>query len=270
MNLAIGGQLRLHVSLDDRSIRPAILHDAMLVPDRLLDGDIRLGLGNLSRGLELYNLRRHGLGHPSDVLLARGSRQDRRGERLRQVILLDLQRLHRRKEVLGEVLVQVQSHILCNFLLLIEELVRCKLRRHLGDHMHACELENALVVAILVLVCEEKVAYSFWHEPVLEGQAQDQRQAIRCPAVQQVSVDLVVLQCLNSLGIPHVGGERANEVNAWCCNHFVADCLQKPVVLQSDFRRLQQLHGQEQHENSECSQSRATKFQGRHRSRPKS
>mmetsp|Transcript_55044 Transcript_55044/g.103151 ORF Transcript_55044/g.103151 Transcript_55044/m.103151 type:complete len:222 (+) Transcript_55044:417-1082(+) len=210
-------------------------------------------LGNLPCRLKLHDLCFQGLGHPGDVLLARSRCQDRCSKGLWQVVLENLQGLHRGEHLLGEVLVEAQAHLLSDPLLLVEELVGCVLRSKLRDHVHACELEDVLVVPILILIGKIQVPDAVGQQPVLEGQSQNQRQSVPRPTVQQVTVSLIILLCLQRFRIPYQIRKWANELQAWCRDDVRADSLEQPIIPQSNFSGLQQREGAEQERHDEGS-----------------
>mmetsp|Transcript_87870 Transcript_87870/g.196431 ORF Transcript_87870/g.196431 Transcript_87870/m.196431 type:complete len:202 (-) Transcript_87870:153-758(-) len=196
---------------------------------------------DLPRSLEFHSLGVLHLHHPGDVLLAVGGLQDAVGERSGQVVLVDLERVHGGVEVRLEVLVQPFPHEHRDRLLLVEELVGREVGRHLGDHVHAHKLEELDVVTglRLELGVEAVKALRVLQQAVLEGQSQDQRQAVEGPAVQDVHVHLVVLHGLDRLGVLDQRVHWPDEHQAGTGEDLRVDGLEDVVVLQGHVRGRQ-------------------------------
>mmetsp|Transcript_24072 Transcript_24072/g.71646 ORF Transcript_24072/g.71646 Transcript_24072/m.71646 type:complete len:358 (+) Transcript_24072:1-1074(+) len=257
----VGLPLSLHVGVDDRGVGPGVLEDAVPLSVGLLDGHVGLGLGDHHHRLELDDLGVPRLLHPSDVLLAGRSHQDGIRERPRQVVLVDLQRVDGRVQPRLEDPVELGPHDLGDLLLLVEELVGGEPRGQLRDDVYANELRYVHVVADLVVVLVVQLVEAVRHEAVLEGDAEDQRQAVLGPAVEEVPVLVVVLHGLDRLRVPQQLAEGPDELQARLDDDLLAHGAQHVVVPERHLRRRQARPGEQEEQGREAAAAAAAELE---------
>mmetsp|Transcript_12559 Transcript_12559/g.22136 ORF Transcript_12559/g.22136 Transcript_12559/m.22136 type:complete len:299 (+) Transcript_12559:62-958(+) len=216
--------------LDDLGICLSIVCDLGCTTICLPDHHFGFLLRNYHVGSLHHHLCLYGIFGLRDVLPHCGCVQYGRGERIRQRFTIELECVDAGVQACPEMFIHSRLHVACNLDLVVEEnrsiVVACLLR----DDMNRMELEQFEVILGLIFKFLVQLDNFLWEELVLQGDSDNNWQAIQSSTIKEVFMPLIKCQGLDRLGVRDKRFPWPPDVKTWIRERFVFNRFPDPIV----------------------------------------